>query len=73
MINPIPTLGEGGMVFVRLKDSSAVALMNKCPGTAADRRPSQAKSDLKTGKNENISETRQIKQKYFQQAITMVM
>ena len=58
MINPIPTWREGRLVLVRLKDSSVIVLMNQTPNNCKDRRPLQAKSDIKTGKNEIIFKPR---------------
>ena len=46
MINPIPTWGEGGLVLVRLTDSSVVAVMNQMSKYCDRSTPIQAKSNI---------------------------
>ena len=58
LINPIPTWGKGA-VLVRLKDSPVVALMDQMSKNCSRSTRITSIIEHETGKNENISETRQ--------------
>ena len=60
MINPIPTWGEGGLVLVRLKDSSVVALINQMSKNCS-------RSTCITSKIEHKNRIHQDKERSYQQ------
>ena len=74
MINPIPSWREWGLALVRLNDSSVVALMNQMPMNCRRSPPITSKIGHKNMKERKyFSNQTEMKLKYFQQTIIMVM